>query len=73
MRNLTVIQPESTTPSPTPSEMRTAGMVSDPSRLAELRPTTLAVMHGSSFRGRCDQALKDLAWLYDGWLQESQS
>ena len=38
-------------------------------RLAELRPTTLAVMHGASFRGDCAQALRDLAGLYDGWLK----
>ncbi|NGO14279.1 MBL fold metallo-hydrolase [Streptomyces sp. HC44] len=29
--------------------------------LADLRPTTLAVMHGSSFNGDCAGALKDLA------------
>jgi flavorubredoxin len=30
-------------------------------RLATLRPTTLAVMHGSSYRGDCAKALTDLA------------
>jgi hypothetical protein len=29
--------------------------------LAELRPRTLAVMHGSSYSGRCDRLLSDLA------------
>ncbi len=29
--------------------------------LAELKPETLAVMHGSSYRGRCDRLLTDLA------------
>jgi hypothetical protein len=29
--------------------------------LASLAPTTLAVMHGSSFSGNCNQALLDLA------------
>jgi flavorubredoxin len=29
--------------------------------LAELRPEALAIMHGSSFVGRCDQLLSDLA------------
>lgn len=29
--------------------------------LADLEPETLAVMHGSSFRGRCDRLLTDLA------------
>ena len=38
-------------------------------RLADLRPTTLALMHGSSFRGDCAAALCDLADLYDGWLR----
>jgi flavorubredoxin len=35
------------------------------SRLAELRPTTLALMHGASFNGDCGQALLDLANAYD--------
>jgi flavorubredoxin len=34
-------------------------------RLAELEPTTLAIMHGSSFNGECDQALLALADEYD--------
>ncbi len=38
-------------------------------RLAELRPTTIALMHGSSFRGDGAGALRDLAGLYDGWLR----
>ncbi|WP_280401280.1 MBL fold metallo-hydrolase [Nocardia carnea] len=33
-------------------------------RLAALRPTTLAVMHGSSYTGDCEQALHDLATVY---------
>jgi flavorubredoxin len=35
-------------------------------KLAELAPSTLAVMHGSSFNGDTRQALHDLAELYDG-------
>jgi len=35
------------------------------SRLAELRPTTLATMHGASYNGDCAQALLDLANAYD--------
>lgn len=35
------------------------------SRLADLAPTTLAVMHGSSFRGDGRKALLDLAAAYD--------
>jgi hypothetical protein len=35
------------------------------SRLAELRPTTLALMHGASYNGDCGQALLDLAGAYD--------
>lgn len=30
-------------------------------RLAELEPRTLALMHGSSFRGDCRKAIEDLA------------
>jgi hypothetical protein len=33
--------------------------------LAELHPTTLALMHGPSFAGDCVQALRDLADAYD--------
>ena len=29
--------------------------------LADLKPETLAVMHGSSYRGKCDGLLSDLA------------
>jgi flavorubredoxin len=35
------------------------------SRLAELRPTTLALMHGASYNGDCGRALLDLANAYD--------
>ncbi|MBU3064522.1 MBL fold metallo-hydrolase [Nocardia sp. NEAU-G5] len=37
-------------------------------RLARLRPTTLAIMHGSSFSGDCETALNDLASVYDDRL-----
>jgi hypothetical protein len=40
-------------------------------RLAELKPKTIAVMHGSSFRGDGGRALSDLAELFDGWLGTS--
>ena len=33
--------------------------------LADLKPTTLALMHGSSFAGNCEAALRDLAVAYD--------
>ena len=42
-------------------------------RLAALGPETLAVMHGSSFRGDGRQALLDLAAVLDeylGWPKE---
>ena len=32
--------------------------------LATLQPRTLAVQHGSSFRGDCEQALRDLGMIY---------
>ena len=35
--------------------------------IAELQPKTLAVMHGSSYTGKCDQLLVDLA----GVIRES--
>jgi FeS assembly SUF system protein len=38
MKPLPVIQPESSTPTPSPSDMKTAGMVSDPAQLDALRP-----------------------------------
>jgi flavorubredoxin len=40
-------------------------------KLADLRPKTLALMHGSSFNGDADRALRQLADLYDGWSQEA--
>jgi hypothetical protein len=36
-------------------------------KLAELAPTRLALMHGSSFEGDARRALLDLADSYDGW------
>jgi FeS assembly SUF system protein len=44
MKQIPVIQPESATPAAAPSEMRTAGMVNDPSRAADLRPRILAAI-----------------------------
>jgi flavorubredoxin len=35
------------------------------SRLADLQPTTLALMHGASYNGDCGRALVDLANAYD--------
>ena len=37
--------------------------------LAELRPTTLGLMHGPAFTGDCTQALRDLADAYDQRLE----
>lgn len=37
-------------------------------RLAKLQPTTLALMHGSSKRGGCGQALMELAAAYDAMI-----
>lgn len=39
--------------------------------LAALNPKTLALMHGSSFNGDVPKALRELADLYDGWLQQA--
>lgn len=38
-------------------------------RLADLAPSRLAVMHGSSYQGDCGQALRDLADRYDGRIR----
>jgi flavorubredoxin len=38
-------------------------------KLAVLRPATLAVMHGSSYRGDGEKALLGLADLYDSWAR----
>jgi flavorubredoxin len=40
-------------------------------RLGDLDPRTLAVMHGSSFRGDGRQALHDLAAAYDGLMAQA--
>ncbi len=40
-------------------------------KLSELSPTTLAIMHGSSFNGNAIKALNDLADVYDRMLRES--
>jgi flavorubredoxin len=42
-------------------------------RLAELKPRTLAVMHGSSFSGDCNSALLRLAEGYEARLTAAQS
>jgi flavorubredoxin len=38
-------------------------------KLAALQPAALALMHGSSFRGDCNAALRDLADRYDGLVR----
>ena len=40
-------------------------------KLTALNPTTLALMHGSSFNGDVPAALRQLADLYDGWLRDA--
>lgn len=41
-----------------PYTSQTAGVLDS---LADLKPATLAVMHGSSYKGACDRLLKDLS------------
>jgi flavorubredoxin len=41
--------------------------------LGDLEPTTLAIMHGPSFRGDGRQALQDLAAAYDGLAAEASA
>ncbi len=38
--------------------------------LADLKPETLAVMHGSSYIGQCDQLLTDLAGSDQGGVRQ---
>jgi hypothetical protein len=40
-------------------------------RLAELQPATLAIMHGASFAGDCDAALRAAADDYDNRLHRA--
>ena len=40
-------------------------------KLADLSPTTLAIMHGSSFNGNAVQALHDLGDVFDGLFREA--
>jgi hypothetical protein len=39
--------------------------------LAELKPKTLAVMHGSSFEGDCSAALEALAAVYERMFDQA--
>ena len=64
MKPLPVIQPESDTPATAPSELRTAGMVSDPARLAELRPRILAAIK-TVFDPEIPVNIVDLGLVYD--------
>jgi FeS assembly SUF system protein len=64
MKQLPVIQPESTTPAPAPSEMRTAEMVSDSSRLAALRPQILAAIK-TVFDPEIPVNIYDLGLIYE--------
>lgn len=42
-------------------------------KLAALKPARLALMHGSSFEGDCERALRDLADVYDGMLAAARA
>src|SRR3954466_6007295 len=64
MKQLPVIQPESTTPTPAPSEMRTAAMVSDPARLEALRPQILAAIK-TVFDPEIPVNIYDLGLIYE--------
>ena len=64
MRQLPVIQPEAQTPSPAPSEMRTAGIVNDPARLGELRPRILDAIK-TVFDPEIPVNIYDLGLIYD--------
>jgi FeS assembly SUF system protein len=64
MKHLPVIQPESTAPAAPASEMRTAGMVNDPSRLAALRPRIVDAIK-TVFDPEIPVNVYDLGLIYD--------
>jgi FeS assembly SUF system protein len=64
MKPLPVIQPESAAAAPPPSELRTAGMVSDPARLAELQPAVIAAIK-TVFDPEIPVNIYDLGLIYD--------
>jgi flavorubredoxin len=49
----------------------TPALVPTVNRLADLEPTTLALMHGPSFTGDCAEQLRRLGSAYDARLQEA--
>jgi len=64
MKHLPVIQPESAAAPPEPSELRTAGIVNDPARLAELQPSILAAIK-TVFDPEIPVNIYDLGLIYD--------
>ncbi|HZA34988.1 MAG TPA: DUF59 domain-containing protein [Vicinamibacterales bacterium] len=64
MRHLPVVQPEPAASAPAPSEMRTAGMVSDPVRLAELGPGIIAAIK-TVFDPEIPVNIHDLGLIYE--------
>ena len=72
MKHLPVIQPESATPAPAPSELRTAGMVSDAARLAELRPRIIAAIK-TVFDPEIPVNIYDLGLIYDVLVDASSA
>ena len=64
MKHLPVIQPESTASVSAPSELRTAGLVNDPSRLAELRPRIVDAIK-TVFDPEIPVNVYDLGLIYD--------
>lgn len=55
----------------TPYTKQTAGIIK---KLKDLKPRTLATMHGSSFNGNCEQALSDLdTVLREVWESDQMS
>jgi len=64
MKHLPVIQPESAAAPSEPSELRTAGIVNDPARLAELQPSILAAIK-TVFDPEIPVNIYDLGLIYD--------
>jgi FeS assembly SUF system protein len=64
VKHLPVIQPEPSAPAPAASELRTAGMVNDAARLAELRPAILGAIK-TVFDPEIPVNIYDLGLIYE--------
>ena len=70
MRHLPVIQPASSTATPAASELRTAGMMNDASRLGELRPRIIEAIR-TVFDPEIPVNIHDLGLIYEILVDEA--